>query len=290
MKVSWPDVEGLAREGSVLRLENDFAVARVALQGAHVLTYVPRGGEPVLWLSRRAVFAPGKAVRGGVPVCWPWFGPHPTDPSQPAHGFARTAMWTLESSSRTADGGHELVLSLPPGAGAACGWTHPVELRLMITVGPALGLALCSRNNGPAPVVIGGALHSYFSVGDVGKIRILGLEGKPFVDQLAPSEMKSEPVPIGIAGETDRVYDDAGPRCVIEDALLERRLFIEKTGSRSTVVWNPWMEKGRRLADVGEDQVRDFVCVETANALGDVVTLPPGGEHRLGVVIRAEGY
>jgi D-hexose-6-phosphate mutarotase len=285
-----PDVEGLAWEGSVLRLENDLAVARVALQGAQVLTYAPRGGAPVLWLSRRAVFAPGKAVRGGIPVCWPWFGPHPTDPSKPAHGFARTAIWTLEAASRTTDGGHELVLSLPPRAGAACGWTYPVELNLTITIGSALGLALCSRNNGSAPVVIGGALHSYFSVGDVGKIRILGLEGKSFVDQLAPSETKSEPVPIGIAGETDRVYDDPGPQSVIDDELLARRIFIEKTGSRSTVVWNPWLEKGRRLADVGQDQVRDFVCVETANALKNVVTLPPGGEHRLGLVIRAEEY
>lgn len=288
-----PEVPGLFLEEAgkdfpLLRVENRHAAARVSLRGAQFLDYRPRGLESVLWVSRRAVFSPGKAVRGGVPLCWPWFGPHPTDPSKPAHGFARTALWTLAAASGTPEGGHEMTFRLPAGAGAAAGWTSPVALELTANVGPVLTLTLTARNAGPAPVALGGALHSYFAVGDVSKIKVTGLEGRPFVDQLDPARRSVQEGPVTFAAETDRVYDDPGPACVIDDPVLARRIVIEKSGSRSTVVWNPWEGKAGRLSDLGADQFRDFVCVETANALADTVVLPPGGVHRLSARLRAE--
>ena len=286
------NVPGLTVEDAggypVLALRNDHASARVALQGAHVLDFTPRGQKPVLWMSRRAVFAAGKAVRGGVPVCWPWFGPHPSDASKPAHGFARTAAWSLASAKRTPDGGHEAVFRLPAGAGAAVGWTAPVDLTLTVTVGTALKMLLAARNAGAAPVVLGGALHSYFAVGDVSRARVTGLDGRPYVDQLNPAARTVQAGPVLFAAETDRVYDDPGPACAVEDPAWGRRIVIEKSGSRSTVVWNPWTEKARRMADLGEDQFRDFVCVETANALADVVAVAPGGAHALEALVRTE--
>lgn len=278
-------VPGLAVKGGVVEVTNAHAAARISLQGAHVLTYGRTGRPPLLWLSKRAVFAPGKAVRGGVPVCWPWFGPHPTDAAQPAHGFARTAVWSLEDA-RLEDGAHKLLFRLPSEAGAAVGWRAAVDLCLEVGVGPVLALALTATNNGTAPVTLGGALHSYIAVGDVTRIRITGLEKRPFIDQLNPAARPVQEGPVVFTAETDRVYDDPGPRCVIEDPVLNRRVTVEKAGSRSTVVWNPWPEKARRMADLGEDQHRDFVCVETANALSDVVTVPAGGVHRLSAVLK----
>jgi glucose-6-phosphate 1-epimerase len=173
-------------------------------------------------------------------------------------------------------------------AGPAAGWKHSFDLRLAVSVGPVLELALTARNTGDSRMTVGGALHGYFAVSDVRKVRLRGLEGKTFVDPSHPAERRVQQGPVEIGAETDRVYDDPGDRLVLEDPLLGRRIVVEKSGSRSTVVWNPWMEKAKSLSDIGEDQFRDFLCVEPANALGDVVTLAPGEEHRLTASIQAE--
>jgi glucose-6-phosphate 1-epimerase len=159
---------------------------------------------------------------------------------------------------------------------------------LTVAVGATLTLTLKARNDGRAPVTLGGALHSYFAVGDAARARVTGLDGRPYVDQLHPAARPVQKGPVVFQAETDRVYDDPGPACAVEDPAWGRRLVIEKSGSRSTVVWNPWTEKARRLADLGEDQFKDFVCVETANALTDTVTVPAGGVHALQARIRAE--
>ena len=285
-------VPGLSAEGGtsspIVRVENTHAVARVALHGAQVLTYVPRGSNPILWLSPRAVFSPGRAVRGGVPICWPWFGPHPTDETKPNHGFARLSVWALDAAWTTEDGGHKMMFRFPMEAGAAAGWKQSFDLRLTVSVGPVLELALTTRNTGDSPLTVGGALHGYFAVSDIRKVRVSGLEGRAFVDQRNPAERRVQKGPVEIGAETDRVYDDPGNRCVIEDPLLARRIVVEKSGSRSTVLWNPWLEKARAFSDVGEDQYRDFLCVEPAYVLSDVVTLAPGEGHCLTASIHAE--
>lgn len=286
------EVPGVAWEGTeefpVLRVENIHASARIALQGAHVMTHEPKGQRPVLWMSRKARGIPGKALRGGIPLCWPWFGPHPTDKNRPAHGFARTTMWRLESAVQNKGEGHVLTFRLPADSGRGAGWTGPVDLSCRVTVGTALEVSLIAGNPSPDPLSVGGALHSYFAVADVTKIRVRGLENRSYVDQLSPEGRRTQMGEIRFSQETDRVYEDPGPLCAVEDPILERRIRIEKSGSRSTVVWNPWTEKASSMADVGAEQFPDFVCVETANALFDVVTIPPGGTHTLSAVIRSE--
>lgn len=258
----------------------------VALQGGHVVQYGADGEPPVLWVSRQALYAPGKAIRGGVPVCWPWFGPHPDDPGKPAHGFARTRLWEATGSGETA-AGVWLRLGLQSDENTLALWPHSFDLELTVTVGPRLDLALVAHNPGDAPFSFGGALHSYFTVADVTRASVAGLEDARYFDQLTGAEHVQQG-PVTIAGEVDRVYFDPGPGCAIHDPLHGRRITVTKAGSGTTVVWNPWREKAARLADFADDEYPGMLCVETALALGDSVALGPGASHTLRATIAVE--
>ena len=287
--------------GPVVVLQSPRGRAVVALQGAQVLSWVPgsqgegRGGgesggesggqSDVFWLSPVARLGTGKAVRGGVPICWPWFGPHPHGGASPAHGFVRTALWTVHSAS-AADhdtSTHEVRLTLTidaPGASFAP-WPHAAAAMLEITLGQSLTLSLSTENTGAEPFVLTQALHSYFSVGDIARTVLTGLDGRRYIDQLQPSLQPVQRGSLTIAAEVDRIYQDSPDAVAIADEARGRKIEISKTGSLSTVVWNPWIEKSARLGDAGADGYRCFVCVETANAGGDAVTLAPGGRHQL---------
>jgi glucose-6-phosphate 1-epimerase len=272
----------------VVTVRNTHATATIALQGATVTGFQPHGPEPVLWVSRQAVYAEDKAIRGGIPLCWPWFGAHPSDPTKPAHGFVRTRPWTLMRTAGASDGATEVRLGLSDDEATRALWPHAFALELVVTVGPALRVRLIARNTGATPFVCGGALHSYFRVGDVTAIAIEGLDGCAYVDQVDERRLKTQHGAVTIVGETDRVYQDITGPCTIEDPVLRRRITVAKDGSRTTVVWNPWQEKARRLADFGDDEYPRMVCVEVANAPGDTATVAPGGEHALETAIGVE--
>ncbi len=257
--------------------------AEVALQGGHVVSYGRVGAPPILWVSRQAVYVPGKAIRGGIPVCWPWFGPHPSDPSKPAHGFARVSMWSVAGAH---DDGAAVALTLRLGDDEATRalWPHRFTLELTVSVGEQLALALTTVNSGDETLIVGGALHSYFTVGDVTQASIIGLEGAAYLDQLS-GQTYTQVGPVTIGAEVDRIYSDSADACTIRDPSLGREIRVAKAGSRTTVVWNPWVEKARRLADFADDEYPAMLCVETANAPGDTVTLPPGGSHTLSATI-----
>lgn len=265
------------------RMRAGASAAALTLHGGHVLSYGRDGAPPVLWLSREAVFAPGKAIRGGVPVCWPWFGPHPDDPGKPAHGFVRTRPWAALASGRAGEAVW-LRLGIGDDAETLALWPHPFALELTVTLGDSLDLALTMRNTGAAPLTCGGALHSYFGVGAVTQARIIGLEGASYLDQLTGREER-QAGPVTVGAEVDRVYRDPGPACAIEDPALGRRITVTKAGSGTTVVWNPWVEKSRRLADFADDEYPGMLCVETALARDDRVTLAPGAAHTLRATI-----
>lgn len=281
-----PDQLGF-KEGTggltVAEVANEQATATIALQGAHLFDWSPRGQQPVIWLSRDARFGPGRAIRGGVPVCWPWFGPHPTEPAFPSHGFARTGAWEVIEAEALPDRATRIGLCLADNDVARAQWPHPSRLEIHFTVGTALAIELVTRNTGPAPFTIGQALHTYFAVSDVRRIAIHGLDGCPYLDKVDGGSRKCQSGPVTIEAETDRIYLDTTADCLIDDPVLGRRIRIRKGGSRSTVVWNPWAEKAAKMGDMGEDGYLTMVCVESANAAEDVVSLPPGGEHRLWV-------
>jgi glucose-6-phosphate 1-epimerase len=265
----------------VAEVGNVHATATIALQGAHVMTWAPRGAAPVIWLSRQAKFALGKSIRGGVPICWPWFGPHASESSFPGHGFARTVAWEVVETKALRDGSTRLVFRILPHDATRAQWPHATECLNEITVGRTLGMVLATRNIGSAPITIGDALHTYFHVSDIRRVRIHGLGGCPYLDKVDGGQRKQQTGPVTIGSEVDRIYLDSTADCLIDDPGLGRRIRIHKRNSHSTVVWNPWIEKAAKMGDFGENGYLNMVCVESANAAEDVVTLPAGGEHRL---------
>jgi glucose-6-phosphate 1-epimerase len=272
----------------IAEIHNSYAAASVAVQGGHVITYQPHGQQPVLWVSSLSAYELGKTIRGGIPVCWPWFGTHPTDPSKPFHGFVRAAMWQVRGTSVGLGDATEIRLGLTESEDSLAFWPHVFDLEIVVTVGAQLRVELIARNPGEQPFVCGSALHTYYTVGDAQQIAIHGLDGCDYLDKVEGFKRKSQHGPVTIEGETDRVYLDTDATCVIDDPALGRRIGIAKAGSRTTVVWNPWAEKAKQIADFDDHEYLSMVCVETANADTDVATVAPGGEHRLSAVIGLE--
>ena len=267
---------------------NALAEATIALQGAHVMTFQPRGQAPVLWLSQFAKFAPGKSIRGGVPVCWPWFGPHEKEATFPAHGFARTVPWQILETAVTKEGATFLKFGLIETAATHAQWPHASSVEILVTVGATLHVEMITQNKGAESFVLGEALHTYFHVSDVADMAILGLEGCDYLDKVENFARKTQRGPIVIESEVDRVYLNTTADCVIEDRGLKRRIRIAKQGSHSTVVWNPWTEKADKMGDFGTQGHRNMVCVETANAMENVITIAPGTTHSLLALISTE--
>jgi D-hexose-6-phosphate mutarotase len=263
--------------------------AFVYLHGAHVAHFAPKGERPVLWMSAQSRFEAGRPIRGGVPICFPWFGPKAGAPDAPLHGFARILTWTVSAVSREADGRLLAVLDLPAEAAARGGFPRELSLSLAVTVGHTLRMELTARNVDSAPSTFEEALHSYFAVSDVRQARIHGLEGVAFVDKTAAMARKpATSEPITIAGETDRVYLAAAGSVTIEDPGWRRRVVVRKSGSATTVVWNPWVAKAKAMADFGDDEWSGMVCVETANAMDNAVTLAPGATHVMTATIEVQ--
>jgi glucose-6-phosphate 1-epimerase len=261
-------------------INNDHADARLCLQGGQVLAWTPKGQAPAIWLSPHAVFARSKAIRGGIPICWPWFGPHPTEATFPAHGIARTASWEVVSVEKTSNA-TKVLLQLPITETMQTFWPHSGELQLAISVGESLNLELKTSNTGTETFTVTEALHTYFAVSDINKIAIHGLDGVTYEDKVHGGK-HTQTGPIKFDGETDRVYLNTTSRCEIEDKGLKRKVVIEKTGSQSTVVWNPWAEKSAAMSDMADDGYLQFVCLESGNAVENVLTLAPGDTHVLG--------
>ncbi len=256
-------------------LRREGSVAHVYPHGGHVARYQPAGQAPVLWLSQQSWFERGKPIRGGVPVCWPWFGAHPSDAALPSHGMARQSEWTPRASSAT-DESTSISLLCPAAAefGAA--------LELLVVLDDALSITLTTVNTSPAPFPLTEALHTYFAVSDISNVSITGLEGQRYIDSLESDRpVREQNGPITFAAETDRIYIDTTEECVIHDAGLKRRLHVGKTGSRSTVVWNPWLAKAARMPDFGDREHPEMVCVETANCGPNALELAPGEKHAI---------
>jgi glucose-6-phosphate 1-epimerase len=272
-----------------LAIDTPACTGEIHLHGAHVTAWRPRGSEPVIWMSRHSAFETGRPIRGGIPVCFPWFGPHPSDPSRPPHGFARLSTWTLDRVERRTGDVVAVTMSLRAGTDDPRVWPHRCTLALEAAFGRQLVVALSVRNDGDSPCTFQEALHTYFAVRDVRQAAIQGLAGTTYVDKVRGGErFRQDAAPIGFGGETDRVYLDTESAVAIVDAALGRRIVVEKQGSRTTVVWNPWIAKAKAMPDFGDEEWPAMVCVETANALDNALTLAPGDTHRLQASIRVE--
>lgn len=267
-----------------VRFVKDNAGLEFFLQGAHLSRFdVAEGGAP-LFLSREAVLDEGKAIRGGVPICFPWFGPKKDDANAPSHGFARTMEWELVAADT--DG---VTLSLNSTAKTHLLWPHPFLATYRLGFeGGRLQMAFEVQNTGNAPFTFEVALHSYFRVSDVRTIEIDGLQGKTYLDQLEHLARKVQEGVITIGAETDRIYLDAGGPITLRDA--DRTVRISplrgvESGWRSTVVWNPWIAKAQVLKDLGDDEWTDFVCIESGAIADNAVTLVAGESYGLAIEV-----
>lgn len=229
------------------------------LHGAHVTEWTPSGQKPVLWMSRESLFVAGKPIRGGLPICFPWFGPHPSDSTMPAHGTARTSQWSLVRVEAAADDGIALELQI---------LLDDFRLAYEVTFGRKLQLKMSvsrsveSADAGSCEI----ALHTYFAIGDIHSARISGLENAQYVDKMDGGITKpASGEAIAFTEETDRVYINTLDACELIDPVWQRKIIVYKSGSDSTVIWNPWIAKSQRMPDFGDHEWPGMVCIETAN-------------------------
>lgn len=267
----------------------ELATAEIYPHGAHIAHWTPRGHQPVLFMSSRSFLAPDKAIRGGVPVIFPWFGPRSGDRPGPMHGFARTALWNVEKAELLNSGAMETVFSLgPDDASRALGFDE-FSVRFTVSIGSELDMSLEVVNRSEAPLVFEEALHTYFAVSGIREVAVHGLDGTTYIDKTDGFSRKVQPdAPIRIAKETDQVHLNTAASCAIADPGWSRRVVISKTGSNSTVVWNPWIAKTATLADMAPDEWQHMICVETANVAENAVTLGARETHRLTATISVE--
>lgn len=294
-----PQVESVTiDELNCWRISHGDAELVVAQQGAHIVSYQLAGQQPLIWSNEQAQFKKGKAIRGGMPICWPWFGNLQRNPpsvqamrdsSEPAkaHGEVRAIDWELMGMGE--DGDALIVEFIQPKAeGQLPGWPHNVALKLSIRLDSALNVSLVSYNSGQQTVTLSQALHSYFAVSDVRQISIEGLDGLRYIETLANWEEREQAGDLTFASETDRIYQDTPDLLTIVDPQWQRKIHIQTIGSKSAVLWNPWPEKTKTFSDMAEDGWQGMVCVESANVLNDIVTLAPDEMHVLSVSVWAE--
>lgn len=281
----------------VLRISNRHADAIIALQGAQLLEYTPRGKRPVIWLSEDAEYKRGQGQRGGIPVCWPWFGAIERNPAAvrvltqgenlPAHGLVRTRDWTIRSIHEH-DDNTTIILNFITDNVVQNDWPHAAELQLQLAIGDSLRLELITRNLGARPLALTQALHTYFAISAIDNVHVMGFENSRYIDTLDDWREQHQHGAIQFSGETDRIYLDVPRTVQLHDSGWNRTIHLRATNSVSAVVWNPWIEKSKRLSQFAHDAWREMVCIETANVLDDMIELAPQAAHTLALEIHCE--
>ena len=264
-----------------IKVKNNSASAIIALQGAHIIEYAPNDEESLLWLSDESDFELGKAIRGGVPICWPWFGMH-ENKELPQHGFARVSLfehiYTKELDADTT----EVLLRLKHSQESLKLWAYKFKLDMKITISKELHMQLTTKNTDTKPFKITQALHSYFTISDINDIRIIGLDEHTYFDALS-GDTDIQDGDILFDSELDRVYKDVKKDIVLLDE--HKIVDIENQGNSSVVVWNPWIDKCKRMSGMSDDAYKEFVCIESANAMDDFKVIEPNSSHSLKVTI-----
>ena len=269
-----------------LVVKNALAEAVICLQGAQVMHFAPAGQAPLLWAAERRHWIAGKNLRGGVPICWPWFGPHKTDAALPQHGWVRQREWQLIEACDLPDGRTQLAFTIVPEKELP-EWPETLLVSLEVTIGKTLTLALTTSNFGEEPVKFEDALHTYFAVSDVRGVGIRGFQGASYADQLDGMKPQVETAdPAKISGPTCHIFSHRAPLYAIEDPAMNRRIAVEPTHSGSSVLWNPGEKTAASMVDLGEAWTK-MVCLETANCHAAAITLAPGESHTTGVVYGA---
>lgn len=271
----------LANGFAYIEIKNSSAEAKIALQGAHLFHYARVGEEPILWLSEVSDFEAGKAIRGGVPICWPWFGFN-EDKTLPQHGFARTALWEFVGGDEVDAKTTTLAFKLTHNEKTLKMWHYKFLLELKITISDKLVIELKTTNLDDKSFSITQALHTYFSVSHISDVAIKGLDNKPYLDALTwKNEVQKGDITFN--QEVDRVYQEVDSEIVLSDK--NRTIHIKNDGSSSAVVWNPWIEKCGRMSAMKKDAYESMLCIESANAFDDFKVIKPQESHTLEAVV-----
>lgn len=273
-----------------IHVTNEKASALISIYGGQVLAFRPlHARDDLLFLSKRAYYQQGKAIKGGIPVCWPWFGPDPEGKGRPAHGFMRNRMWEVIETSVTPENGTLIVLGLADTEETQAIWPRSFVLRLEITISDTLNVELITRNPGSRACTITQAFHTYFSVGDIRQTYVSSLENTRYIDKVNDNLEKTQVGVVTIESEVDRIYQSVGSSdLVIHDNARKRRIRIASKGNRTAVIWNPWVKISAEMADLEDDDYLRFICVETTNTATDRVYIQPGSEFHLVANYRIE--
>jgi glucose-6-phosphate 1-epimerase len=267
-----------------VRITSALGEGEVYLHGAHVTSWKPAGNDEVLFVSTKSRWQEGQAIRGGIPICFPWFRAKGDDRQAPAHGFARTKTWQIESIVQN-EGRVSLSMFTESDEQTRRWWPGEFRLTHRVTFGPELQLELICRNTGTRSLRFEEALHTYNRVADVGQVRLQGLDTVRFLDNTDSNKEKAQTGEVAITSQTDSAYMNTGSAVDLLDPGMRRRIRLHKENSLTTVVWNPWRESAVGLRDLGDGEWKQFLCVEASNILASTVGLDPGQEHKMTAVL-----
>jgi len=280
-------VAAMAGNGGLpmLRVTAPSASADVYLHGMQITSWRPAGAGEVLFLSEHSAWQDGRAIRGGIPICFPWFRGKALDPAAPAHGFVRTKEWQLQSVTTHGD---SVVLTgaTEDDESTRRWWPWAFRLEYKLSIGAFLSLELKATNTGQAPFRFEEALHSYFRVSDAASVSVRGLDQVSFLDNMDGNRRRIQSGDLVFRAQTDNAYVDVAGSAELIDPAWRRAIVTEKVSSRTTVVWNPWQEGAATLKDLGNDEWRQFACVEASNILGSAISLAPGEQHAIQATLR----
>ncbi|MBI3882981.1 MAG: D-hexose-6-phosphate mutarotase [Sphingobacteriales bacterium] len=277
----------ISGEGSLTNavLQNQHGTAVISLYGAQVLSYIPKGEKDLLWMSEKTAFEKGKAIRGGIPLCFPWFGPHATDTTKPQHGFARLSEWNVKSTTVSAEDTISIILQLSNTAATEALWPFAFNAEIKLTINTKLELTLTCSNTDNKPFDYTNALHTYFNISDIATINIEGLEGATYFPAGAENGIIQKEKLVTFSQEENRRYLGHDNNCIITDKGMNRIIYADKKGSNTTVVWNPGAEIAKTIGDMNDNGYKTFVCVEPANAFTNIIKLSPGESFSISTII-----
>lgn len=271
------------------RITNPYAKADISLYGAQVLSFIPNGQKDILWMSPQCIYEAGKPMRGGIPVCFPWFGPHTGDSRKPLHGFARLLTWDVTETSALKNGTTRLILELNSNAETTAIWPYVFSAKMIFEIGERLSVTLCCSNTGDEVFSISEALHSYFSISNIAQIGIHGLKDCEYYAGFSMDAlMRQKEDILKIEKEENRRYINHTGNCILTDPAWNRSIQVAKKGSNVTVVWNPGAETVKTMPDIPVAGYRDFICIEAVNAYAGAVTLKPGENHCISAILGVE--
>ncbi|HET6558984.1 MAG TPA: D-hexose-6-phosphate mutarotase [Prolixibacteraceae bacterium] len=273
-----------------LTVSNKYADVDICLYGAHITSFRPHNSGDLLWMSPESFFEEGKAIRGGIPVCFPWFGPHQTEPQLPQHGFARLMYWDVVETASLSSAETKVVLQLCSSEATKVYWPHDFCATLTVIAGSVLKVTLAVTNTSGIAFDYTCALHSYFNLSAIENLRIEGLQHTEYYNQLSGEKGLQEEEILEITEPMTRHYLDTEAPVVMDDTIFKRRVRVAKAGSRTTTVWNPGAETSAAIADLPDDGFETFICVETVNAFNDVISLAPGDVHETTTMIGLVEY